>query len=128
VRCRDATVISFVAKVLGEVFAHVYACTVRRHSSMQNWFLSAKTNYLWIAPLMSNKIMSMLLTLLFTRLAFLGLGEFGLSVYGSLSTPNACLIISRISVALVTRCAQNVMHTHCRSHLEIASGWIHDSK
>jgi hypothetical protein len=36
VRCRDATVISFVAKFRGEIFAHFHAVTVKRHSSMQN--------------------------------------------------------------------------------------------
>jgi hypothetical protein len=39
----------------------------------------------------------MLLTLLFTCLAFIGFGEFGLSVYGSyFSTLNACLIIAMV--------------------------------
>jgi hypothetical protein len=35
-RCRDATVTSFVAKVRGEVFAHFYPVTLKRHNSMQN--------------------------------------------------------------------------------------------
>jgi hypothetical protein len=35
-RCRDATGSSFVAKVRGEVFAHVHAVAVRRHRSMWN--------------------------------------------------------------------------------------------
>jgi hypothetical protein len=44
---------------------------------------SARTNSLWTVPLMSKKMMSMLLTLLFVCVTFFGLGEFGLSVYGS---------------------------------------------
>jgi hypothetical protein len=36
VRCRDATVSSFVAKLRGEVFAYFQALVVKRHSSMQN--------------------------------------------------------------------------------------------
>jgi hypothetical protein len=32
--CRDATAISFVTKVWGEVFAHFHAVAVKRHSSM----------------------------------------------------------------------------------------------
>jgi hypothetical protein len=34
VRCRDATASSFVVKVGSEVFAHVLAVAVNRHSSM----------------------------------------------------------------------------------------------
>jgi hypothetical protein len=37
VRCRDVTASSFVAKVLGEVFAHFHSVAVKRHSSMRNW-------------------------------------------------------------------------------------------
>jgi hypothetical protein len=36
VRCHNATAISFIDKVLGEVFAHVHAVAIKRHSSMQN--------------------------------------------------------------------------------------------
>jgi hypothetical protein len=35
-RCRDATASSFVIKVRGEVFAHIHAVVVKRHSSMRN--------------------------------------------------------------------------------------------
>jgi hypothetical protein len=51
----------------------VHAVTVNRRSSMRNWLFGL---------LMSKKIMSMLLTLLFICLTFSDLGEFGLSVYG----------------------------------------------
>jgi hypothetical protein len=36
VHCYDATASSFVTKVRGEVFTHVHAVAVKRHSSMQN--------------------------------------------------------------------------------------------
>jgi hypothetical protein len=37
------------------------------------------------SPLIPEKMMSMLLTLLFTSLSFFGLGEIGLSMYGPYS-------------------------------------------
>jgi hypothetical protein len=43
-----------------------------------------------------------------------------------LSSPNACLIIARVSVALFTRFAQNLMLILCRIHREITSGEILD--
>jgi hypothetical protein len=43
-------------------------------------------------------------------------------------SPNACLIIVRVSVALFPRLARNLMHTRCRIHREITSGQIHDCK
>jgi hypothetical protein len=36
VRYHDARAISFVAKVRGEVFAHFYVVTVKRHNSMRD--------------------------------------------------------------------------------------------
>jgi hypothetical protein len=44
-----------------------------------------------------------------------------------LSSLNACLIIVRVSSALFPRFAQNLTHTLCRIHREIASSHIHDS-
>jgi hypothetical protein len=44
-----------------------------------------------------------------------------------LSSPKACLIIVRASVALFQRFVQNLMFL-CRIYREIASGQIHDSK
>jgi hypothetical protein len=75
-------------------------------------------------PLMSKKMKSMLLTLLFTCFAFFGLSDVGL-VH---SSPNACLIIGRVSVALLLRFAENVMLFLCRIHREIASGQMQDAK
>jgi hypothetical protein len=81
---------------------------------------------------MAEKIMSMLSTLFFTCIAFLGLGEFEHAiqspVYGSrYLPPNACLIIAMFSVALFPRFAQNLVLLFRRIHREIASGQIHDS-
>jgi hypothetical protein len=77
VRCLDATANYFVSKVQGEVIAQFHAVAVKLYGSMQNCVWSTRTNSL------SEKIMSMLLALLFTCLNFIGLGEFELSVYGS---------------------------------------------
>jgi hypothetical protein len=82
VHYRDSPASSFVAKVLGEVFARVHACTVKRYNSMRNWLFCLLGWLLWeYWPWCGRKIMSMLLALLFIRLALFGLGEFGLSVY-----------------------------------------------
>jgi hypothetical protein len=45
-----------------------------------------------------------------------------------LSSPNACLITVKVSVALFPRFAQNLMLFLCRIHREIVSGQIHESK
>jgi hypothetical protein len=46
----------------------------------------------------------------------------------TLSSPNACVIIAKVSVALFPRFAQNLMPFLCRIHREIASSQMHDSK
>jgi hypothetical protein len=43
-------------------------------------------------------------------------------------SPNACLIIASISVALFPGLAQNLMLFLCQVHREIASSQMHDSK
>jgi hypothetical protein len=45
-----------------------------------------------------------------------------------LFSPNACLIIARVSVSLILTFLQNFMLFLCRINLEIASGQTHDSK
>jgi hypothetical protein len=45
-----------------------------------------------------------------------------------LSSPNACLIIARVSAILVSRFAQNLIHIRCRIHRENTSAQIQDSK
>jgi hypothetical protein len=41
-----------------------------------------------------------------------------------LSSPNACLIIARVSIWLFPRYAQNLIHACCRIHCKITSGDI----
>jgi hypothetical protein len=85
VRCCDATASYFVAKVRGEVFAHFNAVAVERNSSMRTVWPTGES-LLWTVTFLSKKMMSMLLTF-FICLAFSGLGEFELSVYGSCFLP-----------------------------------------
>jgi hypothetical protein len=86
VRCPDATAISFVAKVQGEVFANFQAVkTLQYYAELIVW--PARTNSLWTVLLMSQKMTRMLVNLLLTCRAFFGLGEFGLSVKGSSFLP-----------------------------------------
>jgi hypothetical protein len=75
--CRDATASSLVAKVPSEIFTHLHVVAIKRHSIMRNLLFGLSR-----APLISKKIMSMLLNLLFSRLTFLDPGESGRSVYG----------------------------------------------
>jgi hypothetical protein len=79
--CCDETASSSVAKVQEEVFAHFHAVAVRRNSSACQDELFVNNT------LDEKKMMSMLLTFLSTCLAFFGLGECGLSVYGSCFLP-----------------------------------------
>jgi hypothetical protein len=65
VRCRDATASSLVAKVRGEVFAHFHAVAV---SGIDR--LACQDEFFANSFLDVKKIMSMLLTFLFTSLAF----------------------------------------------------------
>jgi hypothetical protein len=86
VHCRHATASSFVSKVRGEVFAHFCVVTVENFSNMWNWLFGLPGRILceqsswyqrkWWAC-----------SLLFTCLAFFGLGEFRLSAYGSYFLP-----------------------------------------
>jgi hypothetical protein len=77
VRCSTATAASyFVAKVRSEVFAHFHALAITHHSSI--WLWPARKNFLWIVPLVSKKMMSML----FICLVFSCLRDFGLSLHG----------------------------------------------
>jgi hypothetical protein len=67
---------------------------------------------------MSKIMVSMLLTLLLTCLAFSGLGEYGLAhsnarVQLILSSVNTCIIIAKVSFAPFPRFAQNLVHIRC---------------
>jgi hypothetical protein len=83
VRCRDATVSNFVAKVLAEAFSYFNGIAVKCQSSMRNWLFGLPG---WIicelVNLMSKNMISMILTFVFTCLTFFGFGELGLSMYG----------------------------------------------
>jgi hypothetical protein len=89
VSCHDATISSFVIKVWGEVLTDVHTVAIKCHSSMQNWLFGLPG---WILcetfPLMSKRMMSMLLTSLF----ILPLG--GLLLCFSVTTINQTIIIS----------------------------------
>jgi hypothetical protein len=54
--------------------------------------------------------------------------SLALRVWLMLPSPNACLIIARVSVQLFPRFAQNLMILLCGTHREIAPSRIHDSK
>jgi hypothetical protein len=78
----------FCYQVWVEVFSHLHAVAVKHHSSMWNWLFGLPGWIpLWTMPLIWKKMMSNHLTLLYTCLIFFGLGDFGLSVYGSCFLP-----------------------------------------
>jgi hypothetical protein len=67
-------------------FSHIFhTVAIKRNSSMRSWLFGLPVRILCEQSLDINNVMSMLLTLLFTCLAFFGLDEFGLSVYGASS-------------------------------------------
>jgi hypothetical protein len=70
-RCRDATT-SFFAKVRGEVFANSYTFAIKCDSGMGSRLFDMAERI----PLMSKEMMSILLNLFFSCLAFLCAGEF----------------------------------------------------
>jgi hypothetical protein len=125
-RCRDATASSFVTKVQSEVFARFHAVAVKNITvSCESDCLACQNEFF----VMSKEMMSMLFILLYTCLSFFGLGEFVCAsrVWLMFSSPNACLIIAWVSVALSPRFTQNFMLFLFRAHLEIASGQTNDS-
>jgi hypothetical protein len=68
----------------------------------------------------------MLMTFLFTYLTLFGLGEFVICHSNTrvglmFSSPNACLTIARVSIALFSKFAQNLIHTRYRIHSKIAN-------
>jgi hypothetical protein len=93
--CRDATASSSVTKVQGKVFAHFHAVAVTVVHGMELTVWPARTNSLWTIPLMSKKMMSMLLTLLFTCLTFFSLGEFALFHW-----EDCCLVLGSLVITL----------------------------
>jgi hypothetical protein len=81
---------------------------------------------------MLKKMMNMLLTVLFTSIAFSACPEPSVPFKHQRTAhnflPEKLSIIARVSVALFARFAQNLMLLLCRMHCEIASGQIQDSK
>jgi len=82
VHCHGKAARSVLVKVGDDVFAlfQVVSAKLRSLASWDKFFMHI--------PLMSKKVMSMLLRLLFTRLAFLGLGDMGLFHWEENITPN----------------------------------------
>jgi hypothetical protein len=119
--CLDATASSFVARVRGEVFAHFHAVAVKRHSSMRNWLFRLLGRILYEVPLMSNEHA---LDIVFFGLPWTENATQTTIERLMLSSPSACLTISKFSVALFLKCEQNLMLFLCRIHREIASGQI----
>jgi hypothetical protein len=128
VHCHDATASSFVTKVRDKVFSHFHALSVKHHSSMWNVLFGLPGGILCEFFLMSKKILSMLLTLLFTCLAF--------SVLVSLDF--TCTTHAFFLECLFNQC-QGLLRTfsyicaklmlfHCQFRHEITSGQVHDSK
>jgi hypothetical protein len=133
VRCRDATASSFVTKVRGEVFAHFHAVAIKRHSSVWNWLFSLPGRILceqsawcqrkwWTCSWLCSSPVA------FFRSALNRICHLNTCVRLMLSSPNAYLVIGRVSVAFFPRFAQNLMLFLYRIHREIASGQIHDYK
>jgi hypothetical protein len=86
---------------------HFHAVTVKHRSSMWNWQFCLPGQILCEQSHWCQR-KSMLFTLFFTYLAYFGLREFSIfhsntHVWLMLSSPNACLIIARVSVTL-TKC------------------------
>jgi hypothetical protein len=86
----------------------------QQYSKTTAW--PARANFLWTIPLISKKSDEHALDFAFhlSRL-FRSRWFWTFRVQLMLSSPNACLIISRISVALSPRFAQRLMHTRCRT-------------
>jgi hypothetical protein len=125
----NATASSFGVKVRDEVFTHFQAVAVKRTEVCEIGCLACQDGFFVNNPLDVKENMSMLLTFLFTSLTFSrSRCVLIFRVRLMLSSPNACLIVARISIALFLRFAQNLMLFLCRIHREIASSQIHNSK
>jgi hypothetical protein len=75
-----------IQKVQGKVFAHFHSVTVNGTMVCRINCLACQDKFFVNNPL-DVKMMSMLLTLLSTCLAFFGVAKFGLSLYGSYFLP-----------------------------------------
>jgi hypothetical protein len=129
--CRDVAGNSFVANVCGEFLPDFHAvavkvvcgidCLVCQDEFSVNNLLDVKENWGRAFDF------ALHMSLPFSLSAISGF-SIQISVSSHVSAPNACLIITRAFVALFPRFSQNLMHTGCRIHREIASGQVYDSK
>jgi hypothetical protein len=125
VRYRDATVSAFVAKVVGEVFAYFQAVALKRHSSMRKWLFGQTGIIIYEEhPLRQRKPRTCSWLCSWPVSPFQSRWVWTSLVRPILSSPNACLIIGRVSIARFPRVAQNLMLFLCRINREIASGQI----
>jgi hypothetical protein len=106
VRCRDAAASSFVTKVRGEVFEHFNAVVIKRHSSMRNWLFNYHDEF--FMDIKENDEHSLGFDL-HLSLLFRSRWVWIFRVWLVLSSPNACLIIGKVSVAIFPRFSQNLM-------------------
>jgi hypothetical protein len=98
---------------------------LRYHCSMQNR-LFVLPEFFVNNSLVIKGIMSMLLTCSSLSRLYRSRWVWTSSVRLMLPSPNACLIIAKVSVALFSNFVQNLMLFLCRIRQEIASGRIHD--
>jgi hypothetical protein len=110
VHCSDATARSFVTNVRGEVFSHFHVVAVKRHSSMRNWLFGLPGRILSEQSVKENDEHALDFALHLPR-HFRSRWVCTFRVRLLLSSPNACLIIARVSVALFPRFAQNLTYT-----------------
>jgi hypothetical protein len=129
VRYRDATTISLVAKVRGEILAQFDAVAVKHHSSLRNWLFDLPGIILCDqSPWRERKLWDCFDFALHFSRSFRSRWVSTFRVRLMHSYPNPCLINARVSVPLFPRFEQNLMHTCCQIHREIAAGQMNDSK
>jgi hypothetical protein len=123
VRCRDATASSFVAKVRGEVFAHFHIVAVEVIVICRIYCLACQDEFFVNNPLDVKERdenafdFALHLPCLFS-VSVSSDFPFAAHAFFPERLSNYC----RLSVAIFPRCSQNLMHTCCRIHREIASG------
>jgi hypothetical protein len=106
-----------VAKVRVEGFAHFDAVIVERHGSMQNWLFGLPARILWEqSPWCQRKLWACSWLCSSAVSPFRSWRVLTLRVRLMLSSPHACLIISRVSATLFLSFAQNSMLLLCRTN------------
>jgi hypothetical protein len=134
VHCCNERDNSFVTKICGEVFTHILMQSPQNVTVVCRIdCLAYQDEYFVNKPLRvrNNYKHALHFALHLSHLFYLS--ESGLSLSNAylwlmLTFLNTCLIFAKVSVAHRSRLAQNLMHTCCWIHCEIASGQIHDSK